>query len=242
MNISSENELGNSNISTENIKAITGGDRVEIERKNQDSFSAELYTRLIVSVNNDFTFTDMSHGILRRLMFIPFNVRFYERPLDEDKLVEGRPYQDPGLEKVLLNEISGIFNLAYEGLKRLLANDYIYTSSQVCDAELDRYINYLNPITAFIKEELVIDTEEQIKRTDINEIFDQWQKDNAGDYKRITSNRAASKVKDWLEEENHHVRDKKVRGVRHLEGIREMRVEDREDHLREELKKNFKVM
>ena len=51
VNISTENELGEKHLNTQNFKAITGADTINVERKYQDSFSCELFCKLVVLVN-----------------------------------------------------------------------------------------------------------------------------------------------------------------------------------------------
>ena len=220
VNISSENELGGKNIDTENIKAITGGDLLEVEKKNQDAFTTNISTRLTASVNNDFYFTDSSHSILRRLLFIPFNVCFYEKPENPEEMRPDVMYQDNQLQQCLLGELSGIFNIAFKALQELKDNDYVYTSSKACKKELERYIRYANPIMSFMEDELDIGADYEIDKPELNRLFDRWQKSHGGEYKSISSTKAARLVEKALKKSGDHVLEKKVSGQYVLEGIR----------------------
>ncbi|HHX61166.1 MAG TPA: hypothetical protein GX707_10705, partial [Epulopiscium sp.] len=171
------------------------------------------------SVNNDFTFSDTSYGILRRLLFVPFDVRFHENPSDNSCRIKGRRYQDTNLLNDLRKEMNGIFNVAYEGLKRLLANDYVYTLSDRSSEEVERYIRYSNPISAFLDEEIDMGVYLETSKSDINKVFASWQIKNAGEYKSITASAAAGLVEARLKELGKHVLEKKVNGSRVLEGV-----------------------
>jgi len=103
VNISTENELGDKHLNTQNFKAITGGDVVNVEQKYKDSFSCELFCKLLISVNQLPKTLDHSHGYYRRLVIVPFQKVFREEE------------QDPNLLDKLLTELEGILVFALEG-------------------------------------------------------------------------------------------------------------------------------
>ena len=93
------------------LKAMISGDLIRVERKYQDPMDARPTARLIFATNEIPIFVDRSEGLWRRLLFLPFKVTI---PEDE---------QDRGLaRKIYTTELSGIFNWALEGLKRLRSN------------------------------------------------------------------------------------------------------------------------
>lgn len=88
------------------IKAWTGGDMLDFERKYSDNFAAYPTAKLMISANDFPTFTDKSKGTWRRLRLVKF-----ER---EDTSVV-----DPKLGDRLLKELPGILNWAIEGRRSL---------------------------------------------------------------------------------------------------------------------------
>lgn len=137
--------------STSDLKTLTGGDAVEVEKKFCDAYTTELYCKFILLANNMIQTADYSDGFYRRLMIIPFNKQYYDLAAGEEP-EEGKQYKDIYLEGKLSEELPGIFNFAMEGLLRLYQNDFHFTVSQKCEAALTRYKNEHNVVKAFMNE------------------------------------------------------------------------------------------
>lgn len=128
------------------FKALTGEDYITAERKNKDPFSFRPYARLLFSCNEiPRNYGDRSDGFYRRLIIIRF-----ERSVPADK-------RDPNLRERLAVERDGIFMWALEGLKRLIANSYIFTETESTKAELQRYKVESNSVLSFVEDCCVID-------------------------------------------------------------------------------------
>jgi len=84
---------------TNNFKAITGGDRVTGEYKNKDHFSFRPTCRLLFSANSPPVSADGTDGFYRRWLIVPFEKRFNE-PLPEH-VVDARLNNDRALSGVL---------------------------------------------------------------------------------------------------------------------------------------------
>ena len=63
----------------------------------------------VLLCNNIPSLADLSHGMLRRLMVIPFNRRFTDQDSDPDLF-----------ERIWANELPGVLNRALRGYRRLL--------------------------------------------------------------------------------------------------------------------------
>ena len=102
-------EIGRHKDVAENIlKAVVSGDMIRVEAKNHPPTQARPTVRLIFATNELPRFADQSRGIWRRLVILPFDVTI---PVDR---------QDPKLaRKICDRELSGIFNWALRGLRRL---------------------------------------------------------------------------------------------------------------------------
>ena len=88
------------------LKEITGGDSISASRKFGQSFEFVPYAVPVFASNEFFRTSDSSIGWRRRWEVIEFN-----RRVDELGAFD---------EQVLLDDIPGIFNLAMEGLRRLM--------------------------------------------------------------------------------------------------------------------------
>ena len=90
------------------LKTISEAKEVTGEHKYGPAFNFTVRTVPLLLCNNIPSLADVSHGMLRRLMVIPFDRRF----TDEDK--------DPDLfERIWANEMSGVLNRALSGYASL---------------------------------------------------------------------------------------------------------------------------
>lgn len=169
LNISSETKTEKL-YSTADLKTLTGGDSVEIEEKFEKSYTTKIYSKFILLANDMIQTKDYSDGFYRRLLIVPFNVCFHDLAPDEEPK-EGIHYKNPNLEKELEEELSGIFNFAYEGLKRLLKNDYAFSYSSACEKALEHYKNEHNVVKAFCNECVFIYDESDKVKTKKSEVF-----------------------------------------------------------------------
>ena len=82
--------------------------------------------------------SDKSYGFFRRPIFIPFNVRFGSE--EQVKTGEADKIGVPGIvEDIISNELDIVFMWAYEGLKRLKANNWKVTQSEASIQEMEEY-------------------------------------------------------------------------------------------------------
>lgn len=110
------------------FKAIVGEDKVTAERKNKDPFSFTSTARLLFSCNNlPKNIADRSDGFFRRLIIIR-----WKHPVPEAK-------KDVMLLDKLRDEADGIFMFALEGLHRLMANGWKFSTTKANELELARY-------------------------------------------------------------------------------------------------------
>lgn len=100
------------------IKKLVGGDIVSAERKYGSSFEFKSQLKIVLSSNFPAElFYDSTHGGKRRFFVLPFLHRITESE------------RDTRLLEKLIEERSGILNLACQGYKRLLKNKYAFSYS-----------------------------------------------------------------------------------------------------------------
>ena len=132
------------------FKKVVTGNRIKAERKGQDPFEFEPYTKLLFSANDIPRMRDKTGAVLRRLVIIPFNARF-SKYLEDGVTID--PQYRPYIKYELTEQssIEYMIRLGIEGLKRILENNGFTKSKKVQD-QLDEYENENNPIKAFIDE------------------------------------------------------------------------------------------
>ena len=165
--------------STADLKALTGGDSVEVERKYQNSYTAEIHAKYILLANDMIQTADYSDGFYRRLIIIPFDEK-YEKLEPGAEKVDGVKYQDVTLEETLKEELPGIFNFAYEGLMRFVDQDYQFTVSTACEKAMDRYKNEHNVVKAFLNEAVDVtgNKKDTVRSSDIFPAFEEFCREN----------------------------------------------------------------
>jgi putative DNA primase/helicase len=170
VNISPDDKI-TSNIDTHRIKAIVAGDPIQIETKHQNPVSYKSFVKLIFGMNDMPETLDKSHGFDRRIISIPFNVRFVEgTPTDENEI-----QADLDMPEKLHAELPGIFALAIKGLKRLMKNNYRFSESAKSSAMLEEIKEVNNPYLEFVRRYIKADEKAvKIEDTQLNMYFIEW--------------------------------------------------------------------
>lgn len=131
---------------TGTFKMLTGGDLIHGERKFQDPFQFENYAKLLYSANELPGTKDTTDAFFRRWIVIRFPYKFTSNPDD------GNKDKDPDiLDDVLSDsEMSGIFNWAVEGLKRVLDNNE-FSQTKGREAVKDEWLLNTQPMQVFFE-------------------------------------------------------------------------------------------
>ncbi len=125
------------------FKKLVTGETVNVERKGKDPFDFNNYSKLIFSCNEIPRINDLSDGLKRRIIFIPFNAKFSKHDSDYDPFI---------IDKLMSNEsLEYLLKLALEGLDRTLYNRSFTTPKSVEDT-WDDYEKRNNPIIGFLEE------------------------------------------------------------------------------------------
>ena len=110
------------------LKQLTGEDEITADIKFKEAVTFKNYARLLFSCNQMPTsYSDKSAAFYNRLLIIPFNNVVKEADMDRE------------LKDKLYAEIDGIILKLIQGIIRLRANKYAFTSSEVIEAELQDY-------------------------------------------------------------------------------------------------------
>lgn len=146
------------------LKKLVTGDRLNVERKGQNPFDFNNYSKLLFSANS---IPRMGKGkdsaaILRRMVIIPFDAKFSKNDPDYQPFIKYRLRNQESMEYLI--------QLGLQGLKRILINQQFTESARV-QAEIDEYEETNNPIIAFFKE---LDKSE-IENEPTNEVYKKYQ-------------------------------------------------------------------
>ena len=149
------------------FKALTGEDYITAERKNKDPFSYRPYARLLFSCNDiPKNYADRSDGFYRRLLIIRF-----DKPVPKER-------RDPNLREKVAAERDGILCWALDGLRRLIANSYVFSETERTAAELRKYKVESNSALMFLEECCEVDGESECLREELFERYKDYSQKN----------------------------------------------------------------
>lgn len=146
------------------FKKLVTGDRVSAERKGQNPFEFNNYSKFLFSANNIPRIKDKTGAVQRRLIIIPFDATFSASD----------PDFNPYIKHLLKTEevMQYLINLGIQGLKRVLLNR-AFTSSTKVQKELDEYEEQNNPILGFFRE--CEDEDFKIENEPTNKVYKRYQ-------------------------------------------------------------------
>ena len=146
------------------FKKLVTGERVSAERKGQNPFEFNNYSKLLFSANNIPRIKDKTGAVQRRLTIIPFDARFSANDPDFNPYIKHLLKTDEVMEYLI--------NLGIAGLKRVLLNRKFTGSTKVQKA-MDEYEENNNPIIGFFRE--CEDEEFQIENEPTNVVYKRYQ-------------------------------------------------------------------
>lgn len=110
------------------FKALVTGGEVQARKLYCDAYSMKNNAKIIMACNELPSTRDLSHGMFRRLLIVPFNATF-------DKSIEG---YDPFIRDKLYEEAPGIFNLVLKSLNEFRRRK-MFADSQTIDRQVEAY-------------------------------------------------------------------------------------------------------
>ena len=155
---------------TNYVKSIvTAQGQMDLERKGKQSYQGWMYARLLAFSNGDLqALFDRSDGFYRRQLVLTTR----EKPT-------GR-VDDPDLAEKMKLEIEGIFLWAFEGLRRLAANNFKFTESARTRANREAVKRDNNNVYEFLESEgyIRLKADASISSKDCYEIYRMWCEEN----------------------------------------------------------------
>ena len=154
LNISTE--VSSKALESPYFKAIISGDPIGGAFKHKNSFEFSPYCKLVFAGNKFPRVLDNSDGFFRRILPISFKRQF----------LEDNPATDPDLEVKLISELSGIFEWALAGYRRLLKNNQFTYCAETQELLLG-YRRLNNPVTCFIQDKCTLGKEKEVAKSDL---------------------------------------------------------------------------
>ena len=125
------------------FRKLVTGERVNVERKGQDPFEFNNYSKFLFSANVIPRMKDKTGAVQRRLVIVPFDAKFTPNDADFRPFIKDELCEQSSMEYLI--------QLGLNALKRVLTNAAFTTSSRV-QGQLDEYEQNNNPIIGFIQE------------------------------------------------------------------------------------------
>ena len=136
------------------FKSVICGEEITVNKKNKDHVQMKFNMTWFYGINRMSVTGDKLYGFFRRLIFIPFNIRFGTK--EQVERGEADKIGIPGIvDDIVKNEMDIVFMWAYEGLKRLKNNNWKITQSEASIKEMKEYKEEADSAYAFYKEELI---------------------------------------------------------------------------------------
>ena len=151
------------------IPSNKGQRKMDLERKGKQSYQGWMFARLLAFSNGDLqALYDRSDGFYRRQLVLTTK----EKPA-------GR-IDDPDLAEKMKAEVEGIFLWAFEGLQRLVANNFKFTESQRTRDNREAVKRDSNNVFDFLESEgyIRLKADCTISSKDLYEIYRMWCEEN----------------------------------------------------------------
>lgn len=153
------------------LKQISEAKTITAQRKYGPSFTFTVRTVPVLLCNNPPSLADLSHGMQRRLMVVPFDRRFSEDEIDRELF-----------PAIWASELPGILNGALAGLKRLIVRGYRFDQPAAVAKAEARWLSHSNPVPAFVRDRCR--NGGSTPTSELYEAYMAWCEDNGVTYKQ----------------------------------------------------------
>lgn len=143
------------------LLSVSGEDHQSVARKNRVDWSGKLDARFMLAGNDPPKFRNTSGALASRLIHLKFRISFFNR-------------EDPSLTGKLMTELAGIFNWSLEGWRRLTANEFRFTESEMSQrtaAEVDRSAS---PLLAFGRDICIVKDGTSVDLDELYKEYERW--------------------------------------------------------------------
>ena len=153
----------------------------EIDKNGTDK--GQLANLKAAFAGNEKPKSGIDNGVFRRMLLIVF----------DKEVKDGQKIR--GLSDRFSDELAGIFNMALEGLKRLIKQNK-FTRSKRMQTELEEYKDSVNPLRTFVKDAIIADANYFVPSVALYKIYLAYMNDKGG--KPIAQKNFAQALRDEL--------------------------------------------
>ena len=156
---------------TNYVKSIvTAQDKMDLEKKGKQSYQGWMYARLLAFSNGDLqSLYDRSDGFYRRQLILTTK----EKPAARK--------DDPDIAEKMCRELEGIFLWAFEGLQRLVRNQFRFSESERAKGNRDVVKQDANNVILFMEstQYVELNPNKSISSKELYAIYTIWCEENA---------------------------------------------------------------
>ena len=156
---------------TNYVKSIvTAQDKMDLEKKGKQSYQGWMYARLLAFSNGDLqSLYDRSDGFYRRQLILTTK----EKPAARK--------DDPDIAEKMCCELEGIFLWAFEGLQRLVRNQFRFSESERAKGNRDVVKQDANNVILFMEstQYVELNPNKSISSKELYAIYTIWCEENA---------------------------------------------------------------
>lgn len=156
-------DADSTNVLNPKFKSIVAGESVMADRKFKKPIIFEPFAKIIFSANDSIPTKDRSYGFFRR-----FDILKFDKKISDEAMDVNLKYH------LIEKELDGIFLWAYNGLRRLISNNWEMTYSEKFKADTDQYIYESQPINFFIEDCCEIITDDYCLKDELMEEYNSW--------------------------------------------------------------------
>jgi putative DNA primase/helicase len=192
-------------LNTDLLKAVTAGDQITARKPYEGPTKFKPFAKHFVAMNEAPVIEDSSHGMWRRLYIVNFPRRFKEHEMDVH------------LVDKLKSELSGIFNWALDGFRRLRARDFRFEESNSMKASKQDYKTKSNSALSFAAEFLEKSSaEDSLRFKDVYELYETYSEKEGfkSRLKKSVFKKALQGAGFIIENSSRHNNDLRIFGVR----------------------------
>jgi len=140
---------------------IVGGDTITVNRKNKESWDGYLPTRIMIYSNEVLQLTENSNALTGRMIVLKMKTSFYGR-------------EDTNLSTRLMEELSGIFNWAMQGLHRRQERGGYFVQPESGKDLLHTMESLGNPMGTFVEDTLIDDPTGAVRKDYLFACYRKW--------------------------------------------------------------------
>ena len=156
---------------TNYVKSIvTAKGKMDLERKGKQSYQGYMYARILAFSNGDLiSLYDRSDGFFRRQLILTTKRKQPDRK------------DDPDFSETLCEELDGIFLWAFEGLQRLVKNNFRFTESDQARVNREAVKKDANNVELFLESKGYITRGPNcsVSSKELGDVYHTWCEENA---------------------------------------------------------------